>query len=676
MSLFSALSVAITSVNTLNSAVRVVSDNVSNATNDEYNRRVSQFANLQFGGVQLANVERAANEGLLRDLFQQTTTAKADGTRDELFNQLEQLFGTISGQTPLADETERLRSAFKALEASPESDAAENDVLIAATQLANELTRLSDGLDLIENQVLRDIEDTVENMNEALIEIDRLNGSIAVEKAAGRPTSNLENLRDAQVATIAEVAKIRTFERDDGSLSVYLTTGLVLVDSEPESFTWNAATQTLTLSGSSSTNLVTGGQLPDGQLAAQTNFLRTDSTALSSSNIGDAGLEKLRNQLDEFAFSLADDSTARTSGTTFVQGSASLSGDGLVTAGNTLTFTIGGTLLGTVTINAGDSIDDVVTAINGVTQMRARVDGNGHLQVLSSGGAFTIGGTAATELGLSTTQVSADAEDTFSYAYKAERAKGTVPTTTTTVLSAINGIAVGDEFSFNNTDLGGAVTFTVGAGDTVQDLLNFVNAREGMYARIGDGNVLEISSKSGSLALTEVTNTPLTALGFTVNGTTASISGTIQTGESNDFFVAESGTTPQDVTRTNFALATALSSNTSNVKTGTRTEVVESFNATIRSINGSGVTLNNASYTNLSSGILTNLTQNAERATLEAEESEILRGNLEQALRDEVGVNIDEEMANLTVLQNAYAATARVIDTINQMFQALELAGR
>jgi flagellar hook-associated protein 1 FlgK len=676
MSLFNALSTAVSSVNSLNSAVRVVSDNVANSTNENYNRRITRFENLQFGGVEVADITRAANEGLQRDLYQQTTIAAGDEIRDKLYIQMEQLIGTINGQTPLVDEVERLRSAFKALEATPESDAAQNDVVIAGLGLEKELTRLSDGLDLIENQVLADIPALVDTINDTLVEIDRLNASIAVEKSNRRPTASLENLRDAQIEELSKLTQIRTFNRDDGSIGVYTTTGLVLVDSNPETFTWNAATQVLTLSGSTATNLVTSGQLPDGQLAALTNFIRTDSTALASSTIGDAPLEKFRNQLDELAFSFADDSTARTSGSTFVKNNTDLTGSGTVTAGNTLTFTIGGTLLGTVTVNAGNGIDDVVTAINAVPQMRARVDGFGNLQVLSSGGAFTIGGTAATEFGLSTAEVAADGTDTLSYAYKAERSQGTLATTSTTVLSSITGIAVGDSFSFNNTALGGAVTYTVGAGDTVQTMLNTINAQEGMFARLGDGNVVEITSAGGSLALNNVTNTPLTALGFTINGTAASIDGTASATESNDLFVAESGTTPTSVTRTNFALATAIENNTLEVKTGNLNQSVAALNASARGFSGSGINIQNVDYTGLATKVLTELTQTGERATRNAEESETLRAGLFQSLRDETGVDVDEEMATLTVLQNSYAATARVIDAINQMFQALELAGR
>lgn len=677
MSLFSALSVAVSSVNTLNAATRVVSDNVANSTNPNYNRRISQYANLQYGGVQIADIERAANAGLLRDLYQQISTSSADDIRDKLYQQLEQLVGTINDQTPLVDEFESLRTAFKALEASPESDAAQNDVLIAADGIVSEIERLSNGIDLIEDQVLNDIEEVVTTLNESLEEVDRLNAQIVIARASGRPTSNLENLRDEQVAEVAKIAQIRTFERDDGTLSIYTTSGIALVDSEPETFTWSAATRTLTSTGSSSTNLITSGQLTDGQLAGLANFIRTDSAAIASSNLGTGSLEKFRNQLDELAFSLADDSTARTSGTTFVRGNADLTTSGIVTAGQTLTFTVGNAAAQTVTINAGDSIDDVVTAINALTQFRGRVDGHGNLQILSDGGQFTIGGTAAAGFGLTTSQVAADSEVPLSYAYKMEHASGTVPLTTGTTLSSVNGVNVGDQITFNNATLGGAVTYTIGAGDTVQTLLDTINAQDGMYARLGAGNVLEITSDDGSLAINEAgTGTPLTGLGFTVNGTNVSILGTASASQSNDFFVAESGTTPQDVSRTNFALATALDNRSLSVKTGNRTEVVQSLNAGARSMAGSGISTSTRDYTGLSNAVTTGLTQLGNRATRQAEESVALRGSLEQSLRDEVGVDIDEEMANLAVLQNAYAATARVIDTINQMFQALELAGR
>jgi flagellar hook-associated protein 1 len=40
-------------------------------------------------------------------------------------------------------------------------------------------------------------------------------------------------------------------------------------------------------------------------------------------------------------------------------------------------------------------------------------------------------------------------------------------------------------------------------------------------------------------------------------------------------------------------------------------------------------------------------------------------------LQSETGVNLDQELGNLTVYQNAYGASARVVSTIQTMYDAL-----
>jgi flagellar hook-associated protein 1 FlgK len=44
---------------------------------------------------------------------------------------------------------------------------------------------------------------------------------------------------------------------------------------------------------------------------------------------------------------------------------------------------------------------------------------------------------------------------------------------------------------------------------------------------------------------------------------------------------------------------------------------------------------------------------------------------LQSRLQSETGVNLDEELSNLTIYQNAYAASARVISIVQTMYDAL-----
>jgi flagellar hook-associated protein 1 FlgK len=61
----------------------------------------------------------------------------------------------------------------------------------------------------------------------------------------------------------------------------------------------------------------------------------------------------------------------------------------------------------------------------------------------------------------------------------------------------------------------------------------------------------------------------------------------------------------------------------------------------------------------------------AAAATGADETSQLTMDTLEQRLSSEYGVNVDEEMARLMELQNAYAANGRVISVVQDLLQRL-----
>jgi len=50
---------------------------------------------------------------------------------------------------------------------------------------------------------------------------------------------------------------------------------------------------------------------------------------------------------------------------------------------------------------------------------------------------------------------------------------------------------------------------------------------------------------------------------------------------------------------------------------------------------------------------------------------DVVLKTLQQKMSSTSGVNIDEEMAHLLSLQNAYSANARVMSTVNEMYKTL-----
>lgn len=305
MALTPALLNSMTALKAFGTAVRVTSDNVANANNEDYNKRKAKFETRQYGGVNIADIERTANLGLTKDLRNAISLAIRDETTAMYYTRVEELTGTINGTTALADKMEALVSAYKAFEAAPESGAAERDVVLAGQSLVSELHRVANGIEQIDRTVKDDIVLTVTELNSLLNEIRDLNTKIVRDSAIGIPTAGLENSRDGKLADLANILEIRTFERTDGSITVYTSSGIDLVDAVATQFVWNETLQTLVKSG---TTTDIAGQISNGRLRAQMDFIRTDAASVASTDPRLAPIEKLRNQLDGFALMLADNS--------------------------------------------------------------------------------------------------------------------------------------------------------------------------------------------------------------------------------------------------------------------------------------------------------------------------------------------------------------------------------
>ncbi|MEQ9491124.1 MAG: flagellin hook IN motif-containing protein [Alphaproteobacteria bacterium] len=765
MGLLAALDAAVSGLNAINIATNTVANNVANAQNPDFNALSAEFQDLINGGVIINDISRRTDLALRNNLLSETNSAKDQEVRKELFTLIEQTLGTISGETPLTDAVEDFNSAWKAFEAAPESDAARTDLILTGQSIVAELSRISAGLDNIFSQFSADAITTVDELNERLAEINRLNNSIVREKTSFRQTSDLENQRDAELLKVAEIIDIRVLERSDGRISVYTIDGLDLVDATASEFTLNLGAQTLTKTGQSA-NLI--DRLTDGRLRAQIDAVLRDADSLTSTTNAVAQIEKIRNQLDEFAFTLVDTSTVSTASETFdaeravgtvdVAAGTTLASLGL-TVGDTFTVSVGGGAASTFTVGAGDTVNDVLTFLNGIdgvnaaivngvldittargnlrlsntgneplvllgistvqagdlvntdittlaevdagdvitfnvggsdqtvtiaagetfttlaaqinalNNISARVDSHGQLQVLSEAGDLVITdttGTTASGINLitgTTETFAVRSNETFSYAYKVQRSLGTVDIEGTADLTTLAGVTNGD--TFDVTVGGTTTTVTISTGDSAADLVSSLNDIAGVRARFVNGN-LEISTVAGTLALADNNNTPLTALGLTV------ITGQPQTGESSDFFEVESGTTPLDASRINLRVNDTIVNGTEVPKQLVSTGVVNALGGNVLNMRGSGVSFDNESYSGLAASILVEITQQAGVASRVFERSEALRLSLEGSLRGQVGVNVDEELALLTQLQNSYAASARVLSVIDEMLTTLE----
>ena len=109
-----------------------------------------------------------------------------------------------------------------------------------------------------------------------------------------------------------------------------------------------------------------------------------------------------------------------------------------------------------------------------------------------------------------------------------------------------------------------------------------------------------------------------------------------------------------------------------NTFTATNLSVNASTGATSSAFSATGLTVNNQNYGTIASSILSGFQQAANTISAASTTATAQKTYYQTTLSSETGVNTDTELVNLTNWQNAYAASAHVISTIQSMFTILE----
>jgi flagellar hook-associated protein FlgK len=214
-------------------------------------------------------------------------------------------------------------------------------------------------------------------------------------------------------------------------------------------------------------------------------------------------------------------------------------------------------------------------------------------------------------------------------------------------------LAEGDVFEI--TIKGRTFSYTATQNDSNFDqialkLTNLINA----------DSTLDVTAINGVASLQLVgdsNNTPYTVVS-SVNGQLSELS--------QGFF--------NNTDRYTFAVNSELLAGTQQLKKNSAADVVSALNSNDRNFIAVGLSLTNVSYKGLMSGIIgvssTNAKVVGDSAKLNADTLKMT----EQRYQQDTGVNLDEELANLQVLQNAYAASARLITVIQTLFDTLQAA--
>ena len=221
--------------------LNVVSNNVANLNTVGYSRKIvrteSRVVAGVGAGVQISDITRLVDEGLLKSLRLEFSDLNALTVQKDFYARTQDLFGAPADNTSLAHLAQDFQSALELLTVSPDKSLEQSEVIRRAQDLILMLQDMSATIQELRLQADSVISENVSEINEIVQTIDQLNDEIISNGSVGRDVSDLRDDRDAQLDRLSQLVDIRFFFRNDGDVVVFTSGGRTLVDTVPPTIT-------------------------------------------------------------------------------------------------------------------------------------------------------------------------------------------------------------------------------------------------------------------------------------------------------------------------------------------------------------------------------------------------------------------------------------------------------
>ena len=217
-------------------ALQTAGNNIANVNTPGYSRQsvVMQPVQGQFfgsgyygNGVNVATVLRGHDEFMTRQAGLTGSVAAADTKRMERLHQLDDLFQ--GGSDGLGAAVGDMLDAFSGVASAPTDLSARTVVLSRAGEAAARFRSAATSLGAISQAVHSELRVTVESINSLAQRIARVNSQIADTIGSGHEPNDLLDQRDHLIRELGGLVQTTSIPADDGTIGVFLANSQALV---------------------------------------------------------------------------------------------------------------------------------------------------------------------------------------------------------------------------------------------------------------------------------------------------------------------------------------------------------------------------------------------------------------------------------------------------------------
>ena len=231
------ISIAMTGINAAQAGLLTTGNNISNLSTEGYTRqRTLQASNpsVMTGaggigqGVHVVTVERMFSQALTTQVLNAQTNVSALDTYYAQVSQIDNMLADKeAGLTPLM---QKFFDAAQSVATNPSSISARQSMVSAAETMTTGYRSMYERLTEIEAGINSQVRDTVGQINTYTEQIADLNEKIISASAiGGQPANDLYDKRDKLVADLNELVKVTVTSNTNGSYNVFVGSGQQLV---------------------------------------------------------------------------------------------------------------------------------------------------------------------------------------------------------------------------------------------------------------------------------------------------------------------------------------------------------------------------------------------------------------------------------------------------------------
>jgi flagellar hook-associated protein 1 FlgK len=232
MSLNTILNIANSGLQTAQTQLRVVSDNVSNVNTPGYVRKIADQQSLTTQGVgtgvEIARVRLATDRFLQAASLSAGAEASRQGVRYELYDRIQSLFGDPGGDTGFFSQIDDIFSSFAVAAEDPTSAPRRQDALFKTQAVFDEAERISGQIQAVREDADGRIQSAVEKANSLLQQIETLNLDIARAVVLNGDASGAQTQQARLVSELSSILDVQVTQRSVGGVSIRTSAGVLL----------------------------------------------------------------------------------------------------------------------------------------------------------------------------------------------------------------------------------------------------------------------------------------------------------------------------------------------------------------------------------------------------------------------------------------------------------------